>query len=327
MRDPLSEVLRAVRLTGAVFFSIDASTPWVAEAPDASSIARFIMPNAEHVIEYHLVTKGSCWAGLVEGPHVQLQAGDVIAFPQGDRHVLSSAPGARGEPVIEPYRSLHEQRLPVPISIRGGGKDEVSVICGFFGCDAKPFNPLLSTLPRMIHLRGSNENDSALRKLVELAVAETSAPGPGSDCVLSRLSELLFVELVRRHVATLPPGQVGFLAGLQDPNVGRALQQIHQRPAHAWSLEELAKEAGVSRSTLAERFGQLMGMAPIQYLAQWRIQLAAALLRTSNCSLAEIAQQVGYGTEFALSRAFKREVGLSPASYRRTNMESESTQS
>ena len=315
--DTLSDVLRAVRLTGAVFFAVDASSPWVTEAPPATAIAPHIMPGVEHVIEYHVVTAGSCWGGVVGEPPIRLEAGDIIVFPQGDPHVISSAPGMRAELDITPHERASRSPLPIAISIDGGGAERTQMICGFLGCDARPFNPLLATLPRVIHLRGDGENGSILRNLVELAVAESGAPKAGSDCILSRLSELLFVEVVRRYAAALPAETVGWFAGLRDPQIGRALQLLHQRPAHQWSLEELAKNVGMSRSMLAERFAHFVGLPPIQYLAQWRIQLAAGLLRTNNSGLAEIAERVGYGSEAALSRAFKRWVGVAPALYRR----------
>ncbi|HEX2672567.1 MAG TPA: AraC family transcriptional regulator [Polyangiaceae bacterium] len=315
--DTLSDVLRAVRLTGAVFFAIDASNPWVTEAPPASAIAPHIMPGVEHVIEYHVVKSGSCWGGIVGEPAVLLEAGDVIVFPQGDAHVISSAPGMRATLDLTPHERASRSPLPIAISIDGGGSERAQMICGFLGCDARPFNPLLATLPRVIHLRGTGENGSVLRHLVELAVAESGAPKAGSDCILSRLSELLFIEVVRRYVAALPTETVGWFAGLRDEQIGRALQKLHQKPAHPWSLEELAKEVGMSRSMLAERFTYFVGVPPIQYLAQWRIQLTAGLLRSNNSGLAEIAERVGYGSEAALSRAFKRWVGVAPAVYRR----------
>ena len=316
MMDTLSDVLRAVRLNGAVFFAVDASTPWVAETPASATIAPFIMPGVEHVIEYHVVTRGTCWAGIVDEPAIQLHAGDIIVFPQGDAHVISSAPGMRGEASVEAFRQVNEGRLPISMSIQGGGREQAGLVCGFLGCDARPFNPLLATLPRVIHMRGHAEDDM-LRRLVDLAVSESNQPRAGGDCVLSKLSELLFVEIVRRYVSQLPPEGVGWFAGLRDKNIGLALQRIHERPAYDWSLDELGKECGLSRSVLAERFAELVGVPPIQYLAQWRIQLAASLLRSSNSSLAEIAERVGYGSEAALSRAFKRHVGVAPAIYRR----------
>jgi len=320
--DTLSDVLRAVRLTGAVFFAIDASTPWVTEAPPAAMVAPYIMPGVDHVIEYHVITAGSCWGGLLDEPAIQLEAGDIIVFPQGDPHVISSAAGMRAKLDLTPHERASKSPLPLAISIDGGGADRTQFICGFLGCDARPFNPLLATLPRVIHLRGGGASGSVLRHLVELAVAESGAPKAGSDCILSRLSELLFVEVVRRYAAALPTDTVGWFAGLRDEQIGRALQKLHQRPAHPWSLEELAKEVGMSRSMLAERFSHFVGVPPIQYLAKWRIQLAAALLRTNRSGLAEIAERVGYGSEAALSRAFKRWVGVAPALYRRAGSES-----
>ncbi|HWA78567.1 MAG TPA: AraC family transcriptional regulator [Polyangiaceae bacterium] len=319
MIDTLSDVLRAIRLTGAIFFRIDASPPWVVETPSASQIGPHIMPGVDHVIEYHVITRGGCWGGIADEPAVRLQAGDIIVFPQGDPHVLSSAPGMRGEPNFEVLRSVHHGRLPVAVSVKGGGSEQAAFICGFLGCDARPFNPLLATLPRVIHLKTGGEDD-VLTRLVELAVAESAERRAGGECVLSRLSELLFVEFIRRYVAQLPAEEVGWFAGLRDENIGRALQKLHERPAHDWSLEELAKECGLSRSVLAERFAHLVGVPPIQYLAQWRIQLAATLLRSGKSSLAEIAERVGYSSEAALSRAFKRQVGVAPALYRRRDL-------
>ncbi|MDF3067931.1 MAG: helix-turn-helix-domain containing protein AraC type [Polyangiaceae bacterium] len=319
MQDTLSEVLRAVRLTGAVYFAVDASEPWVTEAPAASELGPFIMPGVEHVIEYHVVVSGTCWAGVVDEPAVKLNPGDIIVFPQGDSHVMSSAPGMRGEPTLDAIRAVSSGRLPLAMSMDGGGSEKARLLCGFMGCDARPFNPLLATLPKVMHLR-AQDGDDILRRLVEMAVAESSVPRPGSDCTLSRLSELLFVEVVRRYVAQLPPEGVGWFAGLRDENIGRALQRLHEKPTHDWSLEELAKESGLSRSVLAERFAELVGIPPMQYLAQWRIQLAASLLRSSKSSLAEIAERVGYGSETALSRAFKRQLGVAPAHYRRESV-------
>lgn len=316
MLDTLSDVLRAVRLTGAVFFAVDASAPWVAEAPAARDIGPFIMPGIEHVIEYHVVVSGSCWGGVVDEPAIKLNAGDIIVFPQGDTHVMSSAPGMRGEPSVESLRHAQQSRLPIAMSLDGGTEEQAKLVCGFLGCDARPFNPLLSTLPRVLHLK-AHEGDDTLRRLVDLAVVESAVQRPGGECTLSRLSELLFVEVVRRYVATLPSDQLGWFAGLRDPQIGRALQKLHERPTYDWSLEELGKECGLSRSVLAERFAELVGIPPMQYLAKWRIQLAASLLRSSSASLAEIADRVGYGSETALSRAFKREVGVAPAYYRK----------
>ncbi len=314
--DTLSAVLRAVRLTGAVFFSIDAQSPWVAEAPPARVVGPSIMPGVEHVIEYHMVAQGSCFGGLLDQPVIELSAGDVIVFPQGDPHVMSSAPGMRQPPNLEIHRPPIGRRLPIPINLHEGGGARVNLICGFLGCDSRPFNPLLATLPRVLHVPKDALPGSIREHFIELALRESSAQRPGSESVLARLSELMFIEVVRHYVESMAPDKSGWLAGLRDDLVGRALARLHDRPAHDWSLEELAREIGASRSVLAERFAELVGLPPMQYLAQWRMQLAAGLLCSGSASLAEIAEQVGYGSETALSRAFKRLVGVAPALWR-----------
>ncbi len=315
--DPLSEVLRAVRLTGAVFFAVDAQGPWVAEAPPAKEVGPYIMPGVEHVIEYHVVTSGSCWGGIVDGPPVRLTAGDVIVFPQGDAHVMSSAPGMRGEPNHEIKRRATTSQLPLSITMGEPGGERVEVICGFLGCDARPFNPLITHLPRVLHVSTAPGGDGVIEPFIKLALAESVSRRAGTDCVLARLSELLFVEVVRRYLATMPAEQGGWLAGLRDGTIGRVLGKLHDRPAHDWSLENLAHEVGLSRSVLAERFTHFVGVPPMRYLAQWRMQLAATLLSTTQLGLADIAEKVGYGSETALSRAYKRELSVSPADWRR----------
>jgi len=316
--DALSDVLRTVRLTGAVYFRIDLSSPWAAEAPAARLVAPIVMPEAEHVIEFHVIGKGACWGGLVGEAPRRLEAGDVLVFPQGDPHVLSSAPGMRADVDW----SLHQrpegsQRLFVR-EAGGGGEDRVQIMCGFLGCDLRPFNPLFAGLPRMIHLSSRAGPDPGwLDHFIAAVVEESSRKRPGGENVLARLAELMFVEVVRRYLDTMPPDQRGWLAGLRDRAIGRALAALHARPAHPWSLDELAKEAGLSRSALAERFAQLVGVPPMQYLAQWRIQLAASLIAGGTLSINAVAPLVGYESEAAFNRAFKRLVGMAPGAWRR----------
>jgi AraC-like DNA-binding protein len=315
MPDTLSDVLRAVRLRGAVFFTIDATAPWVTETPAGAEIASRIVPGAEHIIDYHVVVGGSCWGGVVGASPIRLEAGDIIVFPQGDSHVMSSAPGMRTTPDLRVYDATEEQR-PMTIRLHGGQRQPAEVICGFLACDARPFNPLLATLPRTIHVRPQPDDDGVIAHFIRLALAESAGRRAGGEAVLARLSELLFVEVVRRYLATLPLDHRGWLAGLRDEQVGRALGKLHDRPAYDWSLGELARAAGMSRSALAERFALFVGLPPMQYLAQWRMQLAATLLSGTALGMAEIAERVGYGSEAALSRAFKRGVGLAPARWR-----------
>jgi AraC-like DNA-binding protein len=318
--DALSDVLRAVRLTGAIFFRLEARDPWVAETPPAEVCAPYAMPHAEHVIEYHVIRSGSAWAGLVDGTPVRLEAGDVIAFPQGDAHVLSSAPGMRYRPDMAFYReAAAASPRPYAISIGRPGPTTASIICGFLGCDARPFNPLLGALPKMLHLRTRSERDGSwLDHLIGAAFAESTDGRIGGGSILARLSELMFVELVRRHVERMPAEGTGWFAGLRDPHVGRALNLLHGRAAEPWTLELLAREVGLSRSSLAERFARLIGQPPMHYLAQWRMQLAAGMLADGGRQVMQVAAEVGYDSEAAFSRAFHKLAGMPPAAWRRT---------
>lgn len=316
--DAFSEVLRAVRLTGVVFFRLNVREPWVAETPPTAICAPFIMPQAQHLIEYHIISEGNCWGGLVDAPPVRLQAGDIIAFPQGDPHVLSSAPGLRDPPDLDFYQGISTTPPPFTLTLGPGGPPSARIICGFLGCDARPFNPLLSALPRMLHVRTSGRGDGSwLHHLIGAAVAEAAQSRMGRDCILARSSELMFVELVRRHVEAMPAGETGWFAALRDMHVGRALNLLHGKAATPWTLESLAREAGLSRSAFAERFTTLVGQPPMQYLARWRMQLAAGLLAGGNQAVAQIASEVGYESEAAFSRAFRKLVGMPPATWRR----------
>ena len=317
--DILSDVLTAVRLKGAVFFDVEASVPWVAEALPAKATASAILPDAEHVMEYHVITGGSCWASVIghDLPPIQLMAGDVVAFPQGDAHILSSAPGMRGDPGPDPSVVPGEiAQLPVMLNIDGGGSERAHLVCGFLGCDSRPFNPLIEALPPMMHIRSSGATrGSWLREFTRFAVMEAGEKRMGGSSILSKLGELMFAELVRRYVESLPEESRGWLGGVRDRHVGRALNLIHAAPSRPWTLEELAKEAGLSRSSFAERFAGYVGMPPIQYLQKWRLQIAASRLM-DGASISTIAADIGYESEAAFSRAFKRVIGASPADWR-----------
>jgi AraC-like DNA-binding protein len=315
--DVLSDVLRAVRLTGAAYFDFTLSSPWVAEAPPSRQLADLVMPGAERVIEYHVIVGGSCWGHAVGEPPIRLREGDLIVFPQGDAHVLSSAPGMRGP---DNFASFVRKAAPLPLAyaLGGGGADQAHILCCFLGCDERPYNPLLGALPRTLHLAAADApaGTARLHSLMAMAMAEARDRTAGSQNVLARLSELMFVEAVRRYLSTLPDADTGWLAGLRDPVVGRALAAIHGDARDAWTVERLAREAGSSRSVLAERFAELTGQPPMQYLALWRMQLASRRLVDGD-PIAAVADAVGYESEAAFSRAFKKLVGQSPAAWRR----------
>lgn len=311
--DVLSDVLRAVRLTGAFFFDVTCVPPWVAEAPPSAVLRSRILPAAQHLMEFHVMLRGECWGGLVDGPRVHVRAGDVLVLPQGDSHVMSNPAGLRADGPGSPPPLAD---LALPVAVRHGvgeGTPSELFICGFFGCDARPFNPLLDVLPRVLHV--PQATDGWIGTFAQLAVAEATSRRSGSQAVLARMSELLFVEVVRRYLAALPEGEGGWLAALRDPAIGRALALLHERPAHPWSLDELAREAALSRTVLAERFAASVGMPPMQYLARWRMQLAAADL-AGGAKVGAVALRVGYESEAAFSRAFKKLVGTAPAAWR-----------
>lgn len=321
--DALSDVLSCVRLRGAVYFDVTCLAPWSAAAPPAAALADVVMPGAERVIAYHLVTAGGCWAWTDGLPPVRLEAGDVVLFPHGDAHMLASAPGQTGGDVEPDWlRSTRAAPKPIPVAYAGGvvrpgevlpaAQADAVVVCGFLGCDLRPRNPLVESLPRLLLVR----TGAWVAPVLHQAVAESRARRAGSAAVLERLSEMVFVDAVRHHLEHLPAGSSGWFAALRDPHVGRAIGLLHADPAAAWTVEQLALRVGSSRSVLHQRFVALVGQPPMQYLAQWRIQRGAQLLRSGDAKVAAIAQEVGYQSEAAFARAFKRLVGVPPAAWR-----------
>lgn len=315
--DVLSDVLRAVRLTGAVYFDFELSSPWVAEAPASHEIAALVMPAAQRVIEFHVIARGSCWGHAVGQEPIRLNEGDLIVFPQGDAHVLASAPGMRRTPDMSIY-PRQPTPLPLVYEVGGGGPDRARLVCGFLGLDERPFNPLLAALPAVIHLSAGHDGSANgwLGTLLNIAVHEAGSVRAGSENILARLSELMFVEALRRYLEGLEASESGWLSGLRDEVVGQALAALHAQPREPWTVERLARVVGVSRSVLAERFTQLAGQPPMQYLALWRMQLASRLLLDGS-HVAAVADAVGYESEAAFSRAFKKLLGQSPATWRR----------
>jgi AraC-like DNA-binding protein len=312
--DALSDVLRAVRLSGAFFFDVHARAPWVAETPLGRSVVDAMFPGSDHLISYHLLMEGSCWVELEGEQPIKLHAGDIIVLPHGDTHVLCTEIGMRKSPQMSLYRRPESGSvMPTRIQMGMDAGESAHFVCGFLGCDSRPYNPLLTALPRMIHV--SNQTSGALGEYFKFALAE-SRNRMGGECMLGRISELMFVDVVRRYLETQPADRTNWLAGLRDQYVGRALAALHSNPARDWTLELLAAEAALSRSAFAERFSQFVGQPPMQYLASWRMQLATNYLRTGNESVASIANRVGYESEAAFSRAFKKVLGAPPSEWR-----------
>jgi AraC-like DNA-binding protein len=309
--DPLSDVLRAVRLTGAFFYVAEAIEPWALSVAPAQELAPRPLPAAEHLVAYHVMTSGSCWAGVEGEEQVLLEPGDAIVFPHGDAHLISSGKGRR-----PPARYTAAPESPLcTVRIGSGGGPQASLVCGFLGCDARPYNPLLAALPRSLHARGIASG--WLAEFPRQVVEQAWHGRVGGATMLTRMAELMFVEVVRRYMEGLPATHPGWLAGLRDSVVAPALAALHARPAHPWTLAELARVAATSRTVLTERFADTVGLPPIQYLTEWRLQLAAEQLANGSAKVAAIAGNVGYESEAAFSRAFKRMTGHAPAAWRR----------
>ncbi len=273
-----------------------------------------------HLILYHYVVEGELHIRLdgEDGEGIMLGAGDVVLLPRNDLHLVGSdltLPPVAGSEVIQPPT---ERGL---FSIRhGGGGAGTRIICGFLGCDSAEGNPVISTLPPLLKLDAEQGGAAEwIRSTFQYAAQEVAAGRPGSETVLAKLSELLFVEAVRRYVEALPEGQTGWLAGLRDPHVARALALLHRDITRAWNVEDLSREVGLSRSALADHFTRLIGVPPMSYLASWRMQVATQNLRNTSASLAQVADKVGYSSEAAFSRAFKKAFGTAPATWRRSN--------
>jgi AraC-like DNA-binding protein len=309
--DTLSDVLRVIRLDGAYFYRVQAAGPWGVKAGEARHLLPQLMPTAEHLIPYHIVTEGTCFGGLIEEELVELAPGDVIVFPHGDAHLMASA---RGSTALARAQWASVGKFPEVSVLGDGSACQTSFVCGFFGCDLRPFNPLLASLPRRMHIRGMSS--SWLGTFTQQVAEESRLGRAGAQTVLTRLAELMFIEVLRRYLDELPAGQSSWLAGLRDEVVGRVLALLHSRPGHDWTLVELARAADTSRTSLAKRFTEIVGQPPMQYLAQWRMQVAANHLVQSGAKISAVGAEVGYESEAAFSRAFKKATGLAPGAWR-----------
>ncbi|MGH8667389.1 MAG: AraC family transcriptional regulator [Burkholderiales bacterium] len=314
--DALSDALRVLQLTGAVFLDAEFTAPWCVQSDSGHPILPDA-PSGPNSVFFHVLTEGHCKARLIQGGEaLQLAAGDLIILPRADTHLIGSdlrlAP-TDANTLVLPATNGGMLRIE-----HGGGGERTRFVCGFLSCDHRLCGPMLESLPRILKVPlGNGPALIWLTSLMQAGTMETSAPRPGGETVLAKLSELLFVEAIRRYIELLPERETGWLAGLRDRFVGRALAKLHERPDYDWTVEELAVAVGLSRSALSQRFTDLIGQPPIQYLTRWRLTIAAQRLRRDNASLARIAADGGYDSEQAFNRAFKRTFGTTPAAWRR----------
>jgi AraC-like DNA-binding protein len=316
--DALSDVLKVTHLTGGVFLRADFFAPWCMSARIPPEQCHPALGPASHLILYHYVVEGTLRIRIGDENREELVvAGDAVLLPRNDPHLMGSdlsLPPAPGRDLIRPPKdgglfSIHH----------GGNGERTQMVCGYLGCATAKDNPVISTLPPMLKLSVEGGAGEWIRSTFRYAAEEVSAGRPGSETVLAKLSELLFVEAVRRYADSLPDDQTGWLVGLREPYVGRALAILHRDVARRWTVDDLSREVGLSRSALADRFIRLIGMPPMHYLARWRMHVATQNLRNTSASLAQIAESVGYDTEAAFSRAFKKVIGVAPATWRRSN--------
>ncbi|MGH7411846.1 MAG: AraC family transcriptional regulator [Candidatus Methylomirabilis sp.] len=323
--DVLSEVLRAVKLDGALFYNAEFSAPWAARSIDAHTVTSCLSPNSQHVIIFHLLTEGRGYAH-VEGDDrpIPLNAGDILIVPHGDAHILGNGPSVTPVDRAQVLEQVLSQGLKV--SRMGGGGEITKFVCGYMACEPQLSRVFLGGLPPILKINIRNDvSGQWLENSIRYSVDNVDPSRPGDETILAKLSEVLFVETLRRYIGMLPQEQTGWLAGIRDPEVGKALALLHRKPAYPWTIAALTNEVGISRTVLAERFRRYLSETPMAYLTRWRLQLGAQLLKSTSSSVAQIAADVGYESEPSFNRAFKREFGLPPARFRSKSKSARST--
>jgi AraC-like DNA-binding protein len=315
--DALSQALSSVRMTGAIFVDAICTAPWGFSVPPMERVAHLLAPGTERLVGYHLVTEGKALIGLEGSPDIPITGGDIVIFPHGDPHsVVNGSPSELIDSGVSVGRWLQGDLTPMRV---GGGGEMTRFVCGYFGCERYAARLFLAGLPPCIkmNVRGDGAGEW-LENTVQLLLGDTASQRPGRTAMLAKMAEALFIETLRRYMETLPQEQLGWLGGARDPVVGAALALLHRKPCQQWTIAALAAEAGTSKSVLSERFTRFLGEPPLRYLARWRLQLAARKLQTTQHTIVNVAADVGYESEAAFNRAFKREFGMPPAQYRKS---------
>jgi AraC-like DNA-binding protein len=315
--DALSEILQVIRLNSAIFLNGEFSDPWRMIEPDSAGLARIFSEGTAHIIIYHLVAEGRAYAELPDGERMVLNAGDLVTFPHGNSHFIG---GGRNTPAVDAGVEISGV-LQKGLSLLkfGGGGSCSRFICGYLACDPLLSPSLLGGLPPILKVNiREGPTGEWLEQSLKLSVNESLRRAPGAAAMLAKVSEAIFAETLRRYVQSLPVGEIGWFAAARDVEVGRALALLHRRPAHAWGVNELAREVGTSRTVLSQRFTHFLGEPPMTYLTRWRLRLGARALTGTRRSVSQIAADVGYESEAAFNRAFKREYGQPPARYRKS---------
>jgi AraC-like DNA-binding protein len=312
--DVLSDMMSRFRVTGAALLRGEYTAPWAWEAPGARAVAEHLHARGTRVVIFHIVAHGRCWLELDGHPRIELAAGDLVGFPHGHEHRMGWGDGARSFPIMELFPAAPWERVPTIRRVESG--ELCRILCVYLRCGALLFDPLTAALPGLILVRGSGEPGSFLQATTRMLVEEATEMRLGGSSFIARLTELLFIQIVREHLCRLGEAERGWLAALRDRFVAKALHAFHAAPAHRWTLSEISAQAGLSPSALVERFARTLGMSPMRYLTLWRLQVAAQLLSADSRDVADVANEVGYSAPEAFSRAFKRAAGISPAGWR-----------
>ena len=311
---PLEQALNGLQLDGAIFFRSEFTEAWSFSSPAAvGEFVQVVEPQAERLIMFHIVAKGSCWVAGPDGERHWASEGDVIVLPYGDEYEMGGTASATSVPIFSllappPWTTL-------PVLRHGGDGDRTDVVCGYLHSEDPLFDPRMRALPSVFVVRLAEPAAQWVRASIEYALA-TSSDATASDAASTRLPELLLIEMLRLHLASAPSAEHGWITALHDPALAPALACLHARPEHPWTVSELAHEAAVSRSLLDQRFRDVLGLSPIRYLTEWRMHIAADLLASTDLTVAQVARRTGYDSQEAFSRAFKRRMGSAPSTWR-----------
>jgi AraC-like DNA-binding protein len=316
--DVLSEALKGFRVSGSIFIDADLRAPWAIVTPSSAEIASALGVESDRVIPYHLVTEGSCLATVEGQAPMQLVAGDIALFPHGHVHILASHEGVAPAPLSGEFvERVLARRTILPVR-HGGTGQLVKLLCGFFAIDKWGGDHLVKGLPAVLSARiGTNGGHGLLAAVARHSIEARVTGGPGSDALSCKLSEILFVDALRQFVLNRDTALSGWLAGLRDPAICRALALVHARPKDTWDLRSLASACAMSRSTFVARFTEVVGSPPMKYVARWRLTLAARELSDADVTVKQVADRYGYGSEAAFTRAFRSAFDMPPATFRR----------
>ncbi len=309
--DPLGEALHFLRMNGAYYCRSELTGPWGLTLPP--------MPG---YLWFHVVTSGRLWLETGEDHRGWIQLGDLALVPHGEGHVLRSEPGAPAPGILDLEREPVSDRYE--ILRHGGGGAPAGLICGAVRFEHPAAGNLIEILPSTIHIEASSSPRlESMQTMLRLMASEAGELRPGGEAVITRLGDILVIQAIRAWIESDPAAETGWLGALQDPEVGRAIAQIHRDPARSWTVASLANELAMSRSAFAARFTELVGEPVMTYVARWRMHVAVAALKEEGATIGQLADRLGYRSEAAFSRAFKRVIGVSPGAIRKSAVEQE----